>query len=230
MPLYIGDYLRDTLHLTTKQHGAYLLLLFAYWTKGPLLNDDSELASIAKLLANEWQEMRPTIERFFSVEGSFWIHKRVEEELEHATSITTARSKAGRAGGLAARGKSGRPKNSKRNSKTMPNELQNNTPSPSPSHNISNTSLDEVMLLFEKAGGPPEEASKFFNFYSSKGWKVGKNNMRSVPHAVANWMANWRERQNNGTNQKYSGSRVDRNAGTANTKVAGQYEGIGKVV
>jgi hypothetical protein len=54
-------------------------------------------------------------------------------------------------------------------------------------------SLDEVKVLFEKSGLPSEEAEKFFNFYESKGWMVGKNKMRSLPAAVGGWAARWRE-------------------------------------
>lgn len=85
MPLDVGDYLRDTTHLTTEQHGAYLLLIFHYWTsRGPLVDDDRQLATIAKLSRRVWANHRPTLARLFQVAEGLWRHKRVEEEIATA--------------------------------------------------------------------------------------------------------------------------------------------------
>src|ERR1700704_6813875 len=62
MPLYVGDYLGDTGHLTTTQHGAYLLLMMHYWRKGELPNDDRQLSQIAKLPLKTWNEYRATLQ------------------------------------------------------------------------------------------------------------------------------------------------------------------------
>lgn len=94
MPLYVGDYLADTRHLTTEEHGAYMLLIMHYWRTGGLPNDDARLARIAGLTPEGWSGSRTTLADLFE-EG--WKHKRVDAELAEAERL----SNAGRAGGLA---------------------------------------------------------------------------------------------------------------------------------
>lgn len=85
MPLWIGAYLADTMKLTTIQHGAYLLLLIAYWReRKPLEDSDDELRSITKLERAEWKRMRPLLAKFFRVADGVWWHKRVESEIKAA--------------------------------------------------------------------------------------------------------------------------------------------------
>jgi uncharacterized protein YdaU (DUF1376 family) len=50
MPWYVGDYLRDTAHLDTHEHGAYLLLLAHAWQHdGAIPLDHERLRKITKL-------------------------------------------------------------------------------------------------------------------------------------------------------------------------------------
>lgn len=85
MPLWIGDYLADTMSLNTAQHGAYLLLLVAYWrNKGPLQDDDEDLATTVRATPAEWKKLRPKMLKFFDAEDGMWVHNRADKELQRA--------------------------------------------------------------------------------------------------------------------------------------------------
>lgn len=98
MPLYVADYLKDTRILSTLEHGAYLLLIMEYWTKGRLPGTDKELARIVGMTVPNWRAIKPVIQEFFH-DG--WKHKRLDAELAKAIEKTTARQTAGRRGGIA---------------------------------------------------------------------------------------------------------------------------------
>lgn len=84
MPIVIGDYHRDTMHLACVEHGAYLLLIMSYWCMGPLPDDDRKLANITRSTVDEWLAIRPSIAPFFSIADGVWKHKRIEQELARA--------------------------------------------------------------------------------------------------------------------------------------------------
>lgn len=133
MPLVIGDYLKDTMHLTAEQHGAYLLLLMHYWQRGPLPNDDAILAAIARMEPARWLANRQLIASFFLANDQQWNHKRVDEELERATKLQQRAIAGGTArANSATRGANGQLKTSKRPAKP---QLKTSPPTPTPYNN-----------------------------------------------------------------------------------------------
>jgi hypothetical protein len=60
-------------------------------------------------------------------------------------------------------------------------------------------SIEAIKLQAAKIGLSDLEAEKFFNYYESNGWRVGKNPMKSWPGAMANWKLNAYSAQKNGT-------------------------------
>ena len=98
MPLYIPDFLADTVHLSAAETGAYLCLIMDYWLHDGLPDDDHKLAAIARVPMKSWRGMRPTIEAFFR-DG--WRHKRIDAELLKMIGLTERRRAAGSKGGTA---------------------------------------------------------------------------------------------------------------------------------
>jgi uncharacterized protein YdaU (DUF1376 family) len=83
MPFWVGDYLADTMHLSTVQHGAYVLLILAYWRNGKALpNDEKFLRTVTKLSAHQWEKNKHDILSFFEVQEDFIYHGRIEKELK----------------------------------------------------------------------------------------------------------------------------------------------------
>jgi uncharacterized protein YdaU (DUF1376 family) len=96
LPLYVGDYLGDTMRLSTLEHGAYLLLLMEYWRQGPLPDDDKALANITKVPRGAWlREVGPSLRSFFDVHEDGLLHqKRMDAEIERVANTSAVRRTA----------------------------------------------------------------------------------------------------------------------------------------
>jgi uncharacterized protein YdaU (DUF1376 family) len=93
MPLYVADYLADTAHLSAAEHGAYLLLIMHYWTKGKLPDDEESMRRITRLTSRQWSQSHDVLRSLF---GDKWSHKRIDKELGKAiekSSINSANAK-----------------------------------------------------------------------------------------------------------------------------------------
>lgn len=98
VPLYISDYLAKAAHLSTLEHGAYLLLIMTYWQRGSALPASNErLANVARMSLADWEKVAPVLAEFFDLSnGETWRHDRVEEEL----AVFRQKSEKARSAGL----------------------------------------------------------------------------------------------------------------------------------
>lgn len=93
MPLYVGDYLADTTHLTCTEHGAYSLLLMTMWRAGGTLpNDPAKLARFARCTPAQWARMADTIMSFFDITGPEITQGRLAREMtKHTIAVKRQR-------------------------------------------------------------------------------------------------------------------------------------------
>lgn len=156
MPLYVADYLADTGHLSTFEHGAYLLLLMSMWRcGGHLPNDPAKLAKHAKLTPDRWRKVAPAILDFFTVEGGMITHKRLAKEMTRYDGIVKARTTASHAGVEAKRLKNNRPRKPNGLRLVQQNQPnQNQTPTEELIDSSSDRSAQEALATLIEAAPP----------------------------------------------------------------------------
>ena len=85
MPLYVGDYLADTSHLSAEAHGVYLLLLMRCWAKGSIPADRMQCMSIAHAMHEQSRSIVDAIiDEFFVLQDDGYHNKRIDIEREKA--------------------------------------------------------------------------------------------------------------------------------------------------
>lgn len=100
LPLYTGDYLRDTRALTPLEHGVFLMLLMYCWDcRGPLPLDEQDCAGLANCRSNtEIDALRKVLRKFFIRMDDGFYNKRIQREIEKSVTISNKRSEAGKMG------------------------------------------------------------------------------------------------------------------------------------
>lgn len=135
---HIGDFARDTAHLSQGQIGAYDLLLdFYYASEKPLPLESSDLYRIARAFTREEQKnVAKIISTFFTRADDGYVQKRVQEEIEKANlkKIKAQASANARWGGC------------ERNANALPSQCLGNA------HQTPDTRQEEK----EEAGAPAE--------------------------------------------------------------------------
>jgi uncharacterized protein YdaU (DUF1376 family) len=135
MPFWTDAYLADTTHLTTTEHGAYLLLLIAMWRTSDkrLPNDDHRLARYAKLTSGQWARMRSTIMEFFRSDGDWITQGRLTDEATLVKLHSRSQSDKARARWLK--------NNNTTDAVALPDECRSDAPTPTPTPTSTDSSL-----------------------------------------------------------------------------------------
>lgn len=104
---HLGDYAKDTAHLTMLEHGAYRLLLDRYYgTEQGIPGDQAHRVARART-REEKAAVDAVLSEFFTLADGVWKNGRAEEEIAKAQAKINASQENGKKGGRPRKAKPG---------------------------------------------------------------------------------------------------------------------------
>jgi hypothetical protein len=177
---YSSDFLNGVADLTMEERGQFITLLCLQHQKGTLTDKTIRLC-LGSVSVD-------VLSKFTKDKQGNYFNERLNEEIEKRIQFTESRRNNG--------SKGGRPKNNTKPLGLAKHNLMedvNENEDEDVNINKSKCSFEEVYEYMAIRIGTEQakvEAEKFVNYYTSNGWRVGKNPMKSWTHAVNNWITN----------------------------------------
>jgi len=126
---HIGDYIRDTAHLSLLEHGIYNRLIDTYYLReGPIPDAEAERLIGARSPA-EKKATRAVLAEFFELRDGKWYQSRCEEELAAYRELRARQSRRGKAGASARWGRQAVQEGCNTDASSMPQASQRNASS-----------------------------------------------------------------------------------------------------
>lgn len=177
----IGDYRRDTYHLTPMEHYIYRTLLdWQYLEEVAIPNEKHVLFKKLRITENEENELENVLREFFFLDENGWKNRRVFEQIEKINTVSRKKSEAGKLGG---RPKNNNPKANEKQKKadgffpesktkakkSYPEPITHN-PEPNFKKEVSNETSKKPPIAAESCF--VENFEKFWNQYPRKASKL----------------------------------------------------------
>jgi uncharacterized protein YdaU (DUF1376 family) len=170
--MYWDAYLADTTHLTTEEHGAYLLLLAAMWRRnGSVPDDDKDNARILGLTVAKWRKVKARLAEFLIVSGGMITQKKLQETWENTQEKIEKNRRNGAAGGRAAASNNNNLDQANAN-ETLSPKATIPEPEPEPDIRKKDTNVSLALVAHETK---PDRFAEFWDQYPHRnGAKKGK--------------------------------------------------------
>lgn len=178
---YWNDWHSGTALLSRFLKGCYMDLLHAQFNHGRL-----SLEEIKICCGSDFGTAWPALQKKFKQdENGLFFNERLEQEKEKRQNFTESRRnnlKNSHMHNHMKKHMEDHMENANENEDESKDEKKKRKKFEKPDHEV-------LMDFFQSHGSDNSEASKFWNYYESNGWKVGKNPMKDWQAASRNWIS-----------------------------------------
>lgn len=195
--LYIGDYQRDTAHLSIAEHGAYVLMLQHYYATEKPLPKGKALHRMLRAQDKRERDAIDTIAREFWTETEEGlVNERADEEITKANTQAETNARIAREREAKRKvARQGNEQSTKRATNDQPNQTPDTRHQREAKASLGRASRlpedwhpsdEEYRFALGEGMAPDEvdrEAAKFRDYWHGKGGKDGRK---------ADWKATWR--------------------------------------